>query len=145
MTANRPARTGTRPAEDTRALLPMTRLRVHDLQSPIYDPCCGRGMILDGRSEYGYEASGSDLVDRGYGVGGVDFLTNATPRQTLICNPPFSIATPFVLHALDVAHEVAVLVKVQFLNSQIRYDKLYRAGRPTFWCCRAAPQCRRET
>jgi hypothetical protein len=97
---------------------------------PIHDPCCGRGMIPTVASEYGYQAAGSDLVARGYGVGGVDFLSDDTRRQTLIFNPPFSIATPFVLHALDVAQEVAVLVKVQFLNTQSRYDKLYSRRPP---------------
>jgi hypothetical protein len=97
---------------------------------PIHDPCCGRGMIPTVASEYGYQAGGSDLVARGYGVGGVDFLRDATRRQTLIFNPPFRIATSFVLHALDVAREVAVLVKVQFLNTQSRYEKLYSRRPP---------------
>jgi hypothetical protein len=99
---------------------------------PIHDPCCGRGMIPTIAAEYGHQASGSDLVHRGQGVGGIDFLTDNTQRQTLIFNPPFKIAAAFVLHALDVAPEVAVLVKVQFLNSQSRYDQLYSRRPPSF-------------
>jgi hypothetical protein len=34
-----------------------------------------------------------DLIDRKFGVGGVDFLTDWTPRHTIITNPP-SVAVP---------------------------------------------------
>jgi hypothetical protein len=111
---------------------------------PIHDPCCGRGMIPTVASEYGYQAGGSDLVARGYGVGGVDFLSDATRRQALVFNPPFSLATSFVLHALDVAREVAVLVKVQSIP-RAATKSCTRAGRLMSWSCRAVPRCRQGT
>ena len=44
----------------------------------IHDPCCGSGRIPITAQRYGYEASGSDLVDRGYGAAGVNFFEDMT-------------------------------------------------------------------
>ena len=46
---------------------------------------------------------GTDLVDRGYGFGGVDFLQVASrPADALVTNPPFGkLVTAFIKHALN--------------------------------------------
>jgi len=54
----------------------------------LHDPCCGEGRIPIVAARYGYEVTGSDLVYRGFGTGGIDFLEDWTPRATLVFNPP---------------------------------------------------------
>jgi hypothetical protein len=71
------------PEKVTRQLLTEITFR-----GPIHDPCCGSGRIPRVAGEFGYEATGSDIVDRGFGVGSIDFFTDMTPRATLIFNPP---------------------------------------------------------
>jgi hypothetical protein len=91
---------------------------------PIWDPCCGTGTIpkmIAARGMPDNAAGGSDLVYRGYGEGGRDFLTDPGPYYNLIFNPPFALAERFIQHALDVAScRVAVLVRIAFLVSQGR-------------------------
>ena len=40
----------------------------------ILEPACGQGAISKVLEKYGYNVESMDLVDRGYGKGGVDFL-----------------------------------------------------------------------
>ena len=101
-------------------------------RGPVHDPCCGEGHIPLVAQRFGYQATGSDIVDRGFGVGGVDFFADMTPRETLIFNPPSgrnqdpTLSTRFILHALEVAEEVAAIVPVPMLCGQWRRDNLYR-------------------
>lgn len=105
-------------------------------RGPIHDPCCGSGRIPRVARRFGYEASGSDIVNRGFGVGDVDFFTDTTLRATLIFNPPSgrntdpTLSTRFILHALSVADEVAAIVPVPMLCGQWRRDNLYRPHPP---------------
>jgi hypothetical protein len=101
---------------------------------PIHDPCCGAGRIPITTQKFGYEATGSDLIDRGYGVFWVDFFTDWTPRQTIVCNPPSdkksrpvpTLRDRIVLHAI----EVAMIAPVPYLCGQWRRDHLYRPHPP---------------
>jgi hypothetical protein len=103
---------------------------------PIHDPCCGSGRIARVARELGYEATGSDIVDRGFGAGGIDFFADLTPRETLIFNPPSgrnqdpTLSTRFILHALEVAAAVAAIVPVPMQCGQWRRDNLYRPHPP---------------
>jgi hypothetical protein len=109
-----------------------------DLKGPIHDPGCGSGRIPRVARSCGYEATGSDLVDRGYGVGGVDFFTDWTLRQTLMFNPPGggsadpTLSTRFVLHALEVAEQVAIIVPVPWQCGQKRRDSLFKPYPPVW-------------
>lgn len=93
---------------------------------PVFDPCCGTGTIPRVLEKHGLPAGGADLVYRGYGEGGRDFLADAGPHYNLIFNPPFARAEEFILHALDVAcFRIAVLVRIAFLASQRRRSRLF--------------------
>ena len=126
------------PPEVTVALFDAAAEIGFTFTGPIHDPCCGSGRIPIVARSYGYEATGSDLVDRGFGVGGVDFFEDWTPRETLIFNPPGggqadpTLSTRFVLHALDLAQQVAVIVPVPWQCGQGRRDKLF-TPRPPVW------------
>lgn len=111
-------------------------LREWEFRGPVHDPCCGEGRIPLVAQQFGYEATGSDLVYRGFGVGGIDFFDDMTPRVTLIFNPPSgrnqdpTLSTRFILHALEVAEEVAAVLPVPMQCGQWRRDNLYRIHPP---------------
>ena len=108
-----------------------------EFSGAIHDPCCGEGRIPEAAIEAGYKATGSDLVYRGFGRGGVDFLKDRTRRRNIVFNPPSNPGTgiyidPFILHALSVAIEtVSVIVPVQVLCGQDRFWDLYRSCPPS--------------
>lgn len=92
----------------------------------IYDPACGGGTIPRVARERGYKADGSDLVFRGFGRGGVDFLSDGTPRENIVTNPPYRLAEEFARHALKVTQgSVALVTRISFLNGQRRAVSLY--------------------
>jgi hypothetical protein len=121
------------PGEVTRRLLKEITFR-----GSIHDPCCGSGRIPLVAGEFGYEATGSDIVYRGFGVGGTDFFADMTPRESLIFNPPSgrnqdpTLSTRFILHALEVAVMVAAIVPVPMQCGQWRRDNLYRLHPPRY-------------
>jgi hypothetical protein len=80
----------------------------------------------------------SDFVNRGYGVSGVDFLSDKArsvgPVDWVLSNPWFSDdgTEKFVLRALDVTTVgVAVFTRLQWLESVGRYERLFRDNPPT--------------
>lgn len=91
---------------------------------------CGEGHLSKRLIEYGYNVKSTDLIFRGYGVGGVDFLKcNDTFQGDIITNPPYKYAKEFVEHALDLITEgnkVFMFLKLQFLEGKSRrklFDK----------------------
>ena len=75
------------PAWVTQALLDCVTLR-----GPVWEPCCGDGAmarVIEGASQ---PVIASDLMDRGYGAAGVDFLAaTAFPAgcESMVTNPPY--------------------------------------------------------
>jgi len=57
------------PPEGTRALL-----RVEKFEGTIWEPACGDGAISRELEAVGHTVLSTDLIDRGYGTAGVDFL-----------------------------------------------------------------------
>lgn len=94
----------------------------------IWEPACGMGHISDVLIKNGYNVISSDLIDRGYGIGGIDFLFHH--RDGLfdgdtITNPPYRLAQDFVERALQViepGHKVAMLLRLSFLEGKARRD-----------------------
>lgn len=71
----------------------------------LWECACGDGAISRILEAAGFEVISTDLVDRGYGRGGHDFLAdNATLADHIITNPPYGpargLAAQFVKHAL---------------------------------------------
>lgn len=104
-------------------------LNVFDLEGSILEPACGQGHISEVLKEYypNNEIISTDLIDRGYGEGGIDFLTHNFNRTfgTIITNPPFKYAKEFVTKGLEISDKyVIMLLKSQFLESKSRKDFL---------------------
>jgi hypothetical protein len=88
----------------------------------IWEPCCGDGAISRVLKAAGYKVYSSDLIDRGYGHV-ADFLT-PTRRMvdSIVTNPPFSLAEQIVRKALQcTTFKVAMFLRLSFLESARRY------------------------
>lgn len=99
-------------------------LQVEDLGLRVWEPACGDGAISRVLLERGYEVESSDLIDRGYGKGGFDFLLEQRSwAPNIVTNPPFKLATEFVRHALRITDgKIAMLLKIGFLEGPSRED-----------------------
>ena len=101
-------------------------LGLETFSTDILEPCCGQGHISKVLEAHGYNVESFDLIDRGYGTGGVDFLQyNETIDKDIITNPPYVQAAEFVEHAMDIitnGHKVAMFLKLTFLEGQGRRE-----------------------
>lgn len=95
----------------------------------VWECACGEGHMAKVLEQHGYDVLSTDVVDRGYGIGYVDFLAVTKedikedfPRD-IITNPPYKYAKEFVEHALDLSAEgtkIAMFLKLTFLEGQKR-------------------------
>ena len=83
-----------------------------------WECACGEGHLSKRMEQLGSEVISTDLIDRGYGVGGVDFLqADKLLAPVIITNPPYRYAKEFVLHALELGAEmVCMFLKLTFLE-----------------------------
>jgi hypothetical protein len=108
-------------------------LRVEQLPRRLWEPCAGRGNIVDVLRAHGHEVIGSDLIDYGRPdfFSGRDFLLE--PKlpdgcEGIVTNPPFKIAAQFVEHALRLSPLVIMLLRLAFMESERRCPILEGAG-----------------
>ena len=102
--------------DSTKALL-----KVEEIIYPALEPACGEGHISKLLDEI--NTISEDLIDRHYGVCGVDFLnTKYIPDiNTVITNPPFALFQEFAEKALKVANKKVIMFgKLQALEGKKR-------------------------
>lgn len=88
-----------------------------------HEPACGDGAISKVLEGYGYDVLSTDLVDRGYGTPGIDYLKCTESRPFVITNPPFFLAEEFIQRAFDMgAIRVYMLLKSTFFHASGRSD-----------------------
>lgn len=108
-------------------------LDVEDFDDNVWECACGEGHLSKVLEKRGYIVRSTDLIDRGYGRGGVDFLQQTeTFRGDIITNPPYKYATEFVYKALELipkGNKVAMFLKLQFLEGKKR-KKLFQEHPP---------------
>lgn len=101
-------------------------LELEEFSKVIMEPACGQGHIAEVLKSHGHTVCATDLIDRGYGIGNVDFFSINDPRNMdIITNPPYSLAKEFVEHAMDIVtdgHKVAMFLKLTFLEGQGRKE-----------------------
>jgi hypothetical protein len=122
----------------TPAWVTETLLKHVTLRGPVWEPCCGDGAIARVIEAQGHTVEATDLSDRGYGRGGVDFFNcKAIPNgcQAIVTNPPYgdggaerhaqrasSQLLSFVRHAIALAEgtngQLALLVRFQWIAGQ---------------------------
>ena len=100
----------------------------------IWECACGQGHISKVLQKHGHDVLSTDLIDRGFGIGNVDFLKEETLLKTQNCfgeygnydivtNPPYAYAEEFVRQSLKVigeGHKCAMLLRLLFLESKKR-------------------------
>ncbi len=101
-------------------------LSMETFHGGVWEPACGDGAISRVLQEHGHDVYNTDLIERGYGHGGVDFLFEyKCPRKNIVTNPPFKLGTEFARHALNIVPaggKVAMLLKIGFLEGPTRED-----------------------
>jgi len=120
------------PPEGTRALL-----SVETFEGSIWEPASGNGAIARILTRAGYEVIGTDLIDRGYGTGGVNFLLETEPRgKNIVTNPPYGrgLADSFLRKSFHFVREtggaIAFLANLASLAHPLRHG-LFVASPPS--------------
>ena len=99
-------------------------IQLEELNHNIYEPACGQGHLAKVFENHGFNVKATDLIDRGYGQGGVDFLACEDKFDgDIVTNPPYKFSLPFIEHSLSLipdGHKVCMFLKVQFLEGKER-------------------------
>lgn len=113
-------------------------LGVESFPDIIWEPACGDGAISEVLVSRGFSVVSSDLIDRGYGRSGVDFLLSTGAKaDAIITNPPFKLAQEFIVHAISLGvDKVALLLKLSFLEGISRSKFLERSPLKRVWVFR---------
>lgn len=97
-------------------------LQFESFHHRIIEPACGEGHISSVLIKAGYNVQSFDIIDRGYGLCGIDFLQDSIfdkfkGQADLVINPPYSLAIEFINRALEITHrKAAILLPVDYLN-----------------------------
>lgn len=117
----------------------------------ILEPCCGGGHMVEGILQYftNPNIAATDIKNRenlyinSHFEKGVkyscseeyDFLSDNYPYTTadfVIMNPPFKVATPFILHGLDIAQEALIVFgRTKLVETKSRYEEIFSKYPPT--------------
>ena len=99
-------------------------LDVEHFDGSIWENCCGEGHLSKVALKRGYDVVSTDLIDRGFGQGGVDFFEcNKTLGDNIVTNPPYIYAQEWVEHSLELLHtgqKLALFLPIRFLESAKR-------------------------
>lgn len=100
-------------------------LELETFSPNIWECACGEGHLSKVFENAGYIVRSTDLYDRGYGVSGIDFLSdnNISWHGDIITNPLYKYGQEFVEKALEVirdGNKVAMFLKLQFLEGKKR-------------------------
>lgn len=96
-------------------------LKREKFKGNIWECACGEGDISEVLKSNGYSVYSSDLIDRGYGDGNVDFLKENQLFSNIITNPPYKNALEFVLASKKQStNKIAMFLKTVFLESEKR-------------------------
>ncbi len=130
------------PDSVTEALLRHVRFR-----GPVWEPCCGDGAMSRVLDAHGYQVVSTDIMDRGFGTPGVDFLACRTVPggcRSIVTNPPYGdtgsheeqsrspkAMLEFLRHALEltasVQGQLALLVRLQWIAGRRAADMMSAA------------------
>lgn len=110
-------------------------LTVERLNENVWECACGAGHLSKRLERFGYNVKSTDLIDRGYGKTGVDFLAQTEMfAGDILTNPPYKYAMEFVLKALELipdGYKVFMFLKLTFLEGKTRYNELFKKFPPT--------------
>lgn len=122
--------------DSTKALL-----EVEEIIYPALEPACGEGHISKLIEDT--SLTSTDLIYRGYGVGGIDFLENDyfDRYQTVITNPPFYLFQDFTEKALKLSDKKVIMFgKLQALEGKKRATFMQNSPLKTVYVFKARQQ-----
>lgn len=97
-----------------------------EFNNKVWECACGRGDLSERLKEHGVEVYSTDLIDRGYGDGQVDFLAyDGTWDGDILTNPPYKYAKEFIEKAMSIVSDgnrVYMFLKIQFLEGKARKE-----------------------
>lgn len=97
------------------------------LVDEVWEPAAGDGQIVRELQIHGYSVAQSDIQR------GDDFLKSERRANTIITNPPFSLANEFIHHAIRQADDLVCLLLGWHLvaGGKHRFDTVFNIKRPT--------------
>jgi hypothetical protein len=98
----------------------------------VCEPFAGKGNLVMAMRGRGLVVHASDIEYRGCPDSVLDFfeMTERPPDcDVLVSNPPFSRAMEIIEHAWALGFRVVILLlKIQFLNTEERYERMHKRG-----------------
>ena len=92
----------------------------------IWESACGNGAMSKVLSNASENVVSTDLYDRGFGISGVDFLTQERTSDNIVTNPPYNSAESFVKKGLELADKkFALLLRLAFLEGANRARTIF--------------------
>lgn len=120
-------------------------LQLETFSHCIWEPSCGQGHMSEVLKQGERIVRSSDLIDRGYGISGVDFLKETeTWDGDIITNPPYSFAKEFIYKALELipdGRKVAMFLKVQFMEGKGRKELFVKHPPKTIYISSSRINC----
>lgn len=111
-------------ATEPKAIDALLEVETFDKNIPIWENCCGEGHLSKRLEELGYTVISTDLIDRGYGQGNVDFFEQTkSPAHCIITNPPYAKSLEWVNHSLELLSDgdkLALFLPITFLEADKR-------------------------
>ena len=130
-------------ATDPKALELLLECEEFDLF--IWECACGKGHLSEVLKKNGYIVKSTDLINRGYGEGDIDFLRSTEKHNgDIITNPPYKYAQQFVEHALEIVPEgnrVAMFLKLTFLEGKNRREMFEKCPPEFIYVSSSRLQC----
>lgn len=109
-------------------------LELEKFNNNVWECACGLGHLSEVLIKKGYNVISSDLIDRGYGKGEIDFLQcNKQWSGDIITNPPYKVYDSFVLKALELlntGNRLALFMPIRYLEGKNRRKNIYEKHPP---------------
>jgi len=116
-----------------------------ELNKAIWECACGMGHLSRVLESRGHRVLSTDLIDRGYGQGGVNFLKNEdTFDMDILTNPPFKLAEKFVdvgMGKLRMGRKLLLFLKIQFLEGKKRKELFKKYPLKYVYCYSSRQLC----
>lgn len=96
----------------------------------VWECACGTGCLSERLEQYCRGVVSTDVIDRGYGQVQDFLLAKEMPSgcSCIITNPPYKLATEFILHALSLLPDggrCIMFLKTTFLEGEKRHRLLF--------------------
>lgn len=103
-----------------------------EFDGEIWECACGDGAMSEVLAKTGNCVFSTDLIDRGYGEGGVDFLHTNRRAANIVTNPPYNAAEGFVRSGLKASdRKFALLLRLAFLEGANRQRTIFTEAPPS--------------